>query len=282
MERRLLVVLSLVTTLVGQIVVSKEPLVGVLLLGIALAAVLIEGWLHPRPLRSVGFGVVIAAVLGAALWREPRGWFFLAMAVVLAGTSLRYTPTPAQRQAGAAADFGRTRSAFGLATAATVPDSAAMMELDGSLPEPNYWRAVLFGFGAAMLGAAAWYAVTLATHTRWGLIAWGVGHLVGRAVRRGAGGVGNRALQIISAVLGGYGIIIGYFLDVRHALLQVFADKGIVGVSELRVFFTVIRMVIARPQIIGVFGLVFIVIGVLDAWRGARGPVAAPVRVPSA
>jgi hypothetical protein len=61
--------------------------------------------------------------------------------------------------------------------------------------------AALFGLGAALAGAAIYYAVIAITHFEIGLVAILIGYMVGYAVRRGAGGRGGLRYQILAAVL---------------------------------------------------------------------------------
>jgi hypothetical protein len=62
-------------------------------------------------------------------------------------------------------------------------------------------RAALFGIGAGILGAAIYYGVLALTGYNIGLVAIGVGILVGRAVRKGSGGFGGRGYQSWRRVL---------------------------------------------------------------------------------
>jgi len=61
--------------------------------------------------------------------------------------------------------------------------------------------AAIFGLGAALAGAAIYYAVIAITHFEIGLVAILIGYMVGYAVRRGAGGRGGLRYQILAAVL---------------------------------------------------------------------------------
>ncbi|HEY5090193.1 MAG TPA: hypothetical protein VIK30_09490 [Polyangia bacterium] len=66
----------------------------------------------------------------------------------------------------------------------------------GSLP-----RGLLFGAGAAVLGTIAWFAIVKITHHEFGLLAIGIGLLVGTAVRKGAQGLGGWRTQTLAMVL---------------------------------------------------------------------------------
>jgi hypothetical protein len=62
-------------------------------------------------------------------------------------------------------------------------------------------RACLFGAGAALLGTIAWYAITKISGYQIGLVAIVVGLFVGRAVRKGGGGLGGWRYQALAMVL---------------------------------------------------------------------------------
>ena len=57
----------------------------------------------------------------------------------------------------------------------------------------SFFRAFIFGAGAAAAGALLYYGIALATNMEFGLIAIVVGIAVGKAVRMGAGGRGIRS-----------------------------------------------------------------------------------------
>jgi hypothetical protein len=61
--------------------------------------------------------------------------------------------------------------------------------------------AALLGIGAAAVGAVVWYGIREATGLEVGLVAIGVGLLVGMAVQRGAKGRGGLPYQVLAVVL---------------------------------------------------------------------------------
>jgi hypothetical protein len=62
-------------------------------------------------------------------------------------------------------------------------------------------RALALGLAAAVVGGLAYFAIRVLTHLNIGLVAIGVGWLVGRAVRRGAGAAGGPAHQALAVGL---------------------------------------------------------------------------------
>ena len=69
------------------------------------------------------------------------------------------------------------------------------------LSTPTFFRAVLYGAGAAALGAVAWHAIRSITGYEIGLVAIGVGIGVGLAVKRASGGVGGKRYQALAMFL---------------------------------------------------------------------------------
>jgi len=77
----------------------------------------------------------------------------------------------------------------------------------------NLSLAVLGGAVAALVGAAVWAGVTVATNWQIGFMAIGIGFLVGYVVRRTGQGV-DQSFGIVGAVLSLAGCVIGNYLTV--------------------------------------------------------------------
>lgn len=93
-----------------------------------------------------------------------------------------------------------------------------------SPPPPPFGRALLFGGLAAFAGAAAWAALIHFAHLEHGLLAWGIGGLVGAAVLW-AGGHG-KPLAVCAGVLALLSIGTGKQLAFRHGLDTAVADTA--------------------------------------------------------
>lgn len=289
--RRQLFLASTVAAVVGQLIVKSSPTAGMLLLAVALLLIVVDGWLTPRPLKSYGIFTAVIGLIGLYYWREPRGWFFILFAVIPVFTSLRYKGSAPALDSDLA--FVRPdRESMPEPDAAVAAASEAAQPLWDAVPTappavpverwirtdveepPNYFLALLWASGAAVVSAVAWFALTRATNWTFGLVAVGVGHAVGWCAVRGAGNRTSRALQIMAAVLGGLAILAGYYLIVRWHLLSAVAKRGIVDVSEARVFLAVMKLYFQHPvEIISPLGHLFIAFGVYDAWRVAARPV---------
>lgn len=90
------------------------------------------------------------------------------------------------------------------------------------LAEPSsrdYLRAGLYGAGAALAGTTLYFAILALSGYEIGLIAVAVGWLVGKAVQKGARGIGGRKLQIMAVVLTYFSIAGSYMpLIIKYAI----------------------------------------------------------------
>jgi hypothetical protein len=71
-------------------------------------------------------------------------------------------------------------------------------------------RALLFGGGAAVLGAALYYAVIAITKFEIGLVAIAIGYMVGYAIRRATKGRGGRRFQVMAVILTYWAVGLAY------------------------------------------------------------------------
>jgi len=84
-------------------------------------------------------------------------------------------------------------------SAAATPRSAGPLLLAG-----------LFGLGAAVAGAAIYYAVIAISNLEIGIVAILIGYMVGWAVQKGAGGRGGRRFQILAVALTYWAVGLAY------------------------------------------------------------------------
>jgi hypothetical protein len=132
-----------------------------------------------------------------------------------------------------------------------------------------FLRALLFGAGAALLGTIVWFAVIQATNAEWGLLAIGVGLIVGRAVKRGGRGLGGWRYQALAMGLT-YASITG--AHVPFVLSQFpEASAGLI-----------LGLAFAKPFTSGsgnIMGIIIIGIGLYEAWKINRLiPLSGPFR----
>jgi len=119
--------------------------------------------------------------------------------------------------------------------------------------------AVLWGVGAAALGAGLYFGFTAIAKFELSLIAIAVGYIVGRAVRAGSGGRGGVPYQLLAVFLTYSAIVFSYgFLIVR--------DSDAIALNS---FISLIPLLYTLPfQNVGgnILGLVIIGIGLYEAW----------------
>ena len=91
----------------------------------------------------------------------------------------------------------------------------------GSLP-----RAALWGAGAALLGTLVWFAIVKLTNHEIGLVAIGVGLIVGMAVRRGGRGLGGWRYQALAIILTYVSITASYVPFVIEGVRKAHDEKA--------------------------------------------------------
>jgi hypothetical protein len=133
-------------------------------------------------------------------------------------------------------------------------------------------RAALYGLGAAAVGALGWHLLSRALG-EWGFIAIGVGYLVGRAIRKGAGGRGGPLFQAFAVGLTYIAVA------VSHTLRMLDYIDASDSVSYVKLF----AGQLVAPFASGgrnIIGLVIIGIALWEAWRLTRAiPISGPFRV---
>ena len=87
-------------------------------------------------------------------------------------------------------------------------------------------KAGVFGLGAAIAGAAIYYAVMALADLEIGIVAILIGYMVGYAVRKGASGKGGKRFQIVAAVLTYWAVGLAY---------TPFAIKGLIEGKSAKV-----------------------------------------------
>jgi hypothetical protein len=106
-------------------------------------------------------------------------------------------------------------------------------------PQPNMLLALLAGFMASILGAVIWCGITYATHRQFGLVAIGIGFLVGYAVRYFGHGASIT-----------YGIIGGVFALLGCVMGNILTILAFAAIQEGVPFTTIILAFLANPLII--------------------------------
>jgi hypothetical protein len=97
----------------------------------------------------------------------------------------------------------------------------------------HVFGALAVGLGAALVSALAWYLVVVLTSYQLGLIAIGVGFLVGTGVVAGSGGRRGLMLQAMAVTITLVAMVAAEFLIARHFAVAALASEGTVGVPWL-------------------------------------------------
>ncbi len=74
-------------------------------------------------------------------------------------------------------------------------------QLRAGLGSARFARAAVFGLGGSIVGTALYLAFLSISSDEWSLAAVVVGYLVGKMVRKGSGGLGGTACQMLAVVL---------------------------------------------------------------------------------
>lgn len=96
----------------------------------------------------------------------------------------------------------------------------------GMSQDINYPMAALGAVLGGAAGALAWWGFTVLTQIGFGLIAVGIGYLVGQGASRGAGGKRSVGLQALSVVVGAVSFLIAAYLVNMTFINQALAAKG--------------------------------------------------------
>jgi len=96
--------------------------------------------------------------------------------------------------------------------------------------EPNMIRALLYGLGAGVIAGGLWFAIVMVTQHELGLVAIGVGWLVGQAVVLGSGGKPGLRLQLLSVLIALATMAGAEYFILRDAVVAYLGEQ--VGVSQ--------------------------------------------------
>ena len=121
--------------------------------------------------------------------------------------------------------------------------SAAAPSLEDLVARQNFALAIPAGIAAALIGAALWAMVTVITNLQIGLVAVGVGYVVGQAVKTAGHGIDTRF-----GVLGALCALLGCVLGNAFSGLAFFAEGRHLGLAELLAVMSpdlVVRLMIA-------------------------------------
>ncbi len=107
-------------------------------------------------------------------------------------------------------------------------EDEALRAMEFFRQEQNLVMGTIYGLIAALVGAAVWACVTIATEYQIGWMAVGIGFLVGIAVRAGGKGI-DQVFGVVGAVMSLVGCVLGNLFTVAWFVSQEFG----VPVSEV-------------------------------------------------
>ena len=128
--------------------------------------------------------------------------------------------------------------------------SKAEREIEEQTSAPNLTGAVLLGALAALAGGATWYGTTLLLERVYGIVAIGIGWLVGKAVVQGSGNKRGRPLQVVAAALAAAAVVTGQYLILNHVVRKA-ALEGSSGWLTPTQFFAIYRRLLAHLRGLG-------------------------------
>lgn len=148
-------------------------------------------------------------------------------------------------------------------------------------PSGNMMGGLLCGMIGAILGAILYATVAIVTGYEIGFVAMAVGMIVGWSVKKGAGGRGSRALQITAMILVYFSVVGGL---IPAGLKQVYDAADTESKQKMQEMVNKVRGESTGGTIVAGFavflvtaliypisgdllGLLFIAIGMYEAWR---------------
>lgn len=137
-------------------------------------------------------------------------------------------------------------------------------------PGRRFLTALGWGGGGALLGAAIYYSIRVATGYEIGLVAIIVGILVGKGVSRGAGGRGGLGYPILAVALTYLSIVLTYVPEAVGAWGQHAAGGAFASVVFGVIMFGI---TLAAPVLVGIkapLSLVIVGFALYEAWKITR------------
>ena len=126
--------------------------------------------------------------------------------------------------------------------------------------------AVAGGMIGAAIGGIAWALVVIFANMEVGYVAIGVGWLAGTGVVMGAGGKKGASLQMVAAACSVFGLLIGKYFSIAHAVIQSLEEEVSYFSLELFMFITQnVGEIFTGSDLI--FDLLWIFFAISVAWR---------------
>ena len=104
-------------------------------------------------------------------------------------------------------------------TPSVIDDAQIGFAMQSLRDDENFLLAIAAGLVAAVIGAAAWTGITIATNYQIGFMAVGVGYLVAFSIRTAGKGI-SKKFQILGALLSLLGCVSGNYFTICHLIAQ--------------------------------------------------------------
>jgi hypothetical protein len=124
-----------------------------------------------------------------------------------------------------------------------------------------FGRAALLGLGAAVVGSAAFAVAMIQRISIWILICVGIGWLVGKAVRKGSGGLGGVKYQILAVILTYLSISGAFGAELVH---------GTGSPDDAGEVMNLVLAALTKPVtggMNGIYGLAAMAFGIWEGWQ---------------
>lgn len=130
-------------------------------------------------------------------------------------------------------------------------------------------RAAIGGFAAALGGGLIWGMIVAATDYEIGLVAWGIGVVVGIGVLLGTRGAKGLVFQLVAVIASVSGIAIGKYVAFAHIFVKMAREGQIEGVTDASMFggMTILTFFLGLPQLLGGFDLLWVALAVYTSWK---------------
>ena len=171
---------------------------------------------------------------------------------------------PTESSLSTASPWGDVSATGEVPAPATAPATVAVAP-PAKLTALDFLKAFVFGVIAAVVGAFIWDKITYYTNYQIGLVAAGVGFLVGLAVSMGAGGKSGTSLQVMGAVLAGLGILLGQGLIVMDYMRDMLAKSGMSPNPLLLLLFSISQVPAVLKE--DPLTLIFVAFGIYEGWK---------------
>ena len=146
-------------------------------------------------------------------------------------------------------------------------------------PSGSLLPAIAAGLGAAIVGGVVWGLIVKISDYEVGIVAWGIGFLVGTVVVLAARGAKGQSLQVIAVISALVGVLLGKYLSFAFSVQEeaeaLGFSIGLVSSEMFRIFRENL------DDVFGLFDLLWIGLAVFTAWRVPQVEQPEPVATPT-